>query len=136
MILKFKKLDKDGKLGNYKFEGDAGLDLFSVEDKILNPKESSWVRTGIAIEIPKQCVGFIKEKSGLAQTFAVGAGIIDSSYRGEVKVCVRNLGNKELKIRRGQAIAQLVILPFVSVQTKEVLELSPTERGNKGFGEL
>lgn len=134
VVLKFKKLDKCGKLGSYRFKGDAGLDLYSIEGVTINPGESIWVRTGLAVEIPRRYVGFIKEKSSLAQAFTVGAGVIDSAYRGEVKVCVRNLTDRKLKIKKGQAIAQLVILPFVLVKTREILQLSLTKRGKRGLG--
>ncbi len=134
VVLKFKKLDKCGKLGRYRFKGDAGFDLYGIENVTINPGESIWIRTGLAVEIPKRYVGFIKEKSSLAQAFAVGAGVIDSAYRGEIKVCVRNLTDRNLKIKKAQAIAQLVILPFVPVKTLEILKLSLTKRGKSGFG--
>jgi len=133
MKLRYKRLDSSAKIQPPRYEGDAGLDLFSCEEVTVEPGGNRWVRTGIAMEIPPGYVGIVKEKSGLAPRFGIGAGVIDSSYRGELKVLVRNFGPEPLKIEKGQPIAQLLVLPCEKIEVEEG-ELSPTERGERGFG--
>jgi len=136
MELKVKKLLKEAKLPVRKREGDAGLDLYSVEDVNLNPGEWKAIPTGIAVEIPKGYVGLIKDRSGLALKYALHclAGVIDENYRGEIKVVVINLGREKVFIQKGTRIAQLLLVPYLKVEPIEVEELSDTERGEKGFG--
>ena len=136
MELKVKKLLKEAKLPVRKREGDAGLDLYSVEDVNLNPGEWKAIPTGIAVEIPKGYVGLIKDRSGLALKYALHclAGVIDENYRGEIKVIVINLGREKVFIQKGTRIAQLLLVPYLKVEPVEVEELSDTERGKKGFG--
>ncbi|MEM5820962.1 MAG: dUTP diphosphatase [Candidatus Aenigmatarchaeota archaeon] len=135
MELKVKKLVKEAKLPERKREGDAGLDLYCIEDVIIKPKEIKLVSTGIAIEIPKGYFGLIKDRSGLAtKGLHVLAGVIDENYRGEVKVVLVNLSDEEIKIEKFSRIAQLIIIPYLKVDVKEVEELSDSERGEKGFG--
>jgi len=136
MELKVKKLLKEAKLPVRKREGDAGLDLYSVEDVNLNPGEWKAISTGIAVEIPKGYVGLIKDRSGLALKYALHclAGVIDENYRGEIKVVVINLGREKVFIQKGTRIAQLLLVPYLKVEPVEVEELSDTERGEKGFG--
>lgn len=131
--LRFKRLHPDAKLQEPRYRGDAGIDLFSTEEVLVGPGQSQWVGTGIAVEIPAGHVGMVKEKSGLAEKFVVGAGVIDSSYRGEVRVLVRNLGREPLRIGRGEPLAQLLVLPVAEVSLEEG-ELSESERGERGFG--
>lgn len=133
MIVRYKRLSPTSKIEPPKYSGDAGIDLFSDEDVSIPPGESEWVGTGIALELPEGYVGLIKEKSGLAKLFAIGAGVIDSSYRGEIKVLIRNLGKVGVEIKKGQPIAQLLVLPCPEVKIEEG-ELSETERGERGFG--
>jgi len=133
MKLRYRRLDPSARIEGPKHEGDAGVDLFSSEEVVVGPGESRWVGTGIAVEIPKGYVGIVKEKSGLAHRFGTGAGVVDSSYRGEVRVLVRNLGSEPLRIGRGEPLAQLLLLPCAEVELEEG-ELSPTERGERGFG--
>ena len=134
--LKVKRLHPEAKLPVRKREGDAGLDLYSVEGVILKPGEWVAVPTGVAVEIPKGYFGLIKDRSGLALKHALHclAGVVDENYRGEIKVVMVNLGRKEVKIERGSRIAQLLIIPYLPVEVEEVEELSDTERGERGFG--
>jgi dUTP pyrophosphatase len=134
MILKVKKLENDAKLPERKREGDAGLDLYCIEDFEIEPNEIKIVRTGIAIEIPKGYFGMIKDRSGLASKgLHVLAGIIDENYRGEIKIVLINLGKEKLKFEKYSRIAQLLIIPYLKVEIEES-ELSQTERGENGFG--
>ncbi len=133
MKLRYRRVDPWARIEGPKHEGDAGVDLFSCEDVLVEPGGGRWVRTGIAVEVPRGHVGLVKEKSGLAHRFGLGAGVIDSSYRGEIKVLVRNFSPEPLKIEKGQPLAQLLLLPCAGVELEEG-ELSPTTRGEKGFG--
>ncbi len=135
-VLKVKKLRPDAVLPVRKRKGDAGLDLYAVEDVVLKPGEWKAVPTGIAVEIPEGHFGLIKDRSGLALKHALHclAGVVDENYRGEVKVVMINLGGEEFKVKRGTRIAQFLIVPYLSVDVEEVEELSDTERGERGFG--
>jgi len=135
MKLKVKKLVENAKLPERKREGDAGLDLYCIEDVEILPNEIKLISTGIAIEIPKGYFGLIKDRSGLASKgLHVLAGVIDENYRGEVKVVMINLGKEKIKLEKFSRIAQLIIIPYAKVEVEEVEELSETERGEKGFG--
>ncbi len=135
-VLKVKKLRPDAVLPVRKRKGDAGLDLYAVEDVVLKPGEWKAVPTGIAVEIPEGHFGLIKDRSGLALKYALHclAGVVDENYRGEIKVVMINLGGEEFKVEKGTRIAQLLIVPYLSVEVEEVEELSDTERGERGFG--
>jgi len=135
MKLKVKKLVENAKLPERKREGDAGLDLYCIEDVEILPNEIKLISTGIAIEIPKGYFGLIKDRSGLAtKGLHVLAGVVDENYRGEVKVVMINLGKEKIKLEKFSRIAQLIIIPYAKVEVEEVEELSETERGEKGFG--
>ena len=135
-VLRVKKLNPDAVLPVRKRKGDAGLDLYAVEDVVLKPGEWKAVSTGIAVEIPEGYFGLIKDRSGLALKHGlhVLAGVVDENYRGEIKVVLKNLGREEFKVEKGMRIAQLLIIPYLSVEVEEVKELSDTDRGEKGFG--
>jgi dUTP pyrophosphatase len=136
VTLKVKKLKKDAQLPVRKRKGDAGLDLYCVEEIQLQPGEWKAVPTGIAVEIPSGYFGLIKDRSGLALKHALHclAGVIDENYRGEVKVVLINLGDKPVKLEKGSRIAQLLVIPYLKTEVVEVEELSDTERGEGGFG--
>jgi len=134
--LKVKKLHPEAKPPVRKREGDAGLDLYSVEEVVLKPGERRAVSTGVAVEIPPGHFGLVKDRSGLALKEGLHclAGVIDENYRGEVKVVLINLGEQEVRLPKGSRIAQLLIIPYAKVSVVEVGELSETERGERGFG--
>ena len=114
---------------------DAGLDLYGVEDVILPPNEGKVAKTGVAMAIPKGFVGMIADRSSLAKKGVKSAGgIIDSGYRGEVMVVLRNLTSQEIRIKAGDRIAQMLILPVALPNPVEVATLSETTRGQGGFG--
>jgi dUTP pyrophosphatase len=119
-----------------KHEFDAGLDITSNEDTRVYPGGSTVVRTGLFLEIPKGYVGLIWSRSGLsvANKIEVGAGCIDSTYRGEVMVHLYNHGGLLLSIKKGDRIAQLLTIPCMITPYQEVTELTETDRGEKGFG--
>ena len=123
----------------YAYTGDAGLDLRSNEDLVLAPHERRLIATGLAVAIPEGYAGFVQPRSGLALreglSMANTPGLIDSHYRGELKVCAVNLDNeKPIHIERGERIAQLVIQRVPIVNLMEVDELDETDRGAGGFG--
>lgn len=136
--MRFKKLNKNAITPNRANQNDAGYDLYSSsEDNIpILPGCRSVVSTGIAMEIPENVVGLIWPRSGLAtkQGIDVLAGVIDSSYRGEIKVCLLNTSNDSVLIRSGDKIAQIVFQPYLTYAFEEVELLTDTSRGEKGFG--
>lgn len=139
IVLPIKRLDKSVQLPAYAYQGDAGLDLRSSEDVSLAPFERRLVSTGLAIAIPEGYAGFVQPRSGLALreglSMANTPGLIDSHYRGELKVCAINLDpEKTIHIEQGERIAQLVIQKVPAVTLSEVEELDETDRGTGGFG--
>ncbi|MCX8007798.1 MAG: dUTP diphosphatase [Coriobacteriia bacterium] len=139
MDLHVKRIDPDLPLPRYAHEGDAGLDLYAAEDVTLAPFERALVPTGIAVAIPEGFAGFVQARSGLAIRHGLGLvnspGLIDSHYRGEIKVIAINLDpSQTFSIRRGEKIAQLVIQPVVRANLVEAEQLDETARGEGGFG--
>ncbi|MBU0470979.1 MAG: dUTP diphosphatase [Nanoarchaeota archaeon] len=136
MTLKIKKLHPEAKMPSYANPGDAGMDFYSNEDLILQPNERKLIPTGISMAIPKGYVGLIWDKSGLASKYGIKtmAGVIDSGYRGEIKILVHNLSADPFEIKRSTKIAQMLIQPIEQKELIEVDELEDTERGEKGFG--
>lgn len=139
MRLAIRRLDTGLPTPAYAHDGDAGLDLYSAESVTLEPFERRLVGTGIAVAIPEGFAGFVQPRSGLAIKRGLSLvntpGLIDSHYRGEIKVIAINLDPSEpLPIERGEKIAQLVIQPVARVSLDEVDELDTTARGEGGFG--
>ncbi|MBF4510806.1 MAG: dUTP diphosphatase [Aeromicrobium sp.] len=139
MLLRILRLDDGLPLPAYAHDGDAGLDLYAAEDITLRPFQRALVRTGIAVALPSGCAGFVQPRSGLALkrglSFVNTPGLIDSHYRGEIKVIAINLDPvEELSIQRGDRIAQLVIQRVERADVTEVETLDETARGEGGFG--
>jgi len=134
-----KRLDADIPLPRYAHDGDAGLDLYAAQDATLAPGERVLVPTGIALAIPEGFAGFVQPRSGLAIKQGLSLvntpGLIDSHYRGEIKVIAINLDpHAEIRITRGDKIAQLVVQPVEHCDLIEVDDLDATVRGEGGFG--
>lgn len=134
-----KRLDPAVELPAYAYPGDAGLDLRANEAVMLRPLERRLIGTGLAVAIPEGYAGFVQPRSGMALkkglSMANTPGLVDSHYRGELKVCAVNLdAEMPISIERGERIAQLVILPTPLVELVEMPELDDTERGASGFG--
>lgn len=134
-MIKFKKIEKDAIIPKTQKPGDAGLDIYTLEDKTIYHCEQESFRTGIACAIPEGFVGVIKPRSGLALKHQIDtkAGILDSNYRGEVVVIPRNDGLRPYEFKKGDRIAQLLIIPCIT-ESIEVEELDDTERGKSAFG--
>ena len=137
--LNIQRLDNDVELPRYAYPGDAGLDLRSNADLVIEPFERRLIPTGLAIAIPEGYAGFVQPRSGLALrqglSFPNTPGLIDSHYRGELKVVAINLDpHNPIRIKRGDRIAQLVIQEVPVVNLVEVKELDETDRGSGGFG--
>lgn len=139
MRVEIRRLDKDLPLPTYAHAGDAGMDLLAAANITLEPGRRALVPTGIALAIPVGYAGFVQPRSGLAIKQGLSVvntpGLIDSHYRGEIKVIAINLDPTEpIEIRRGDKIAQLVVQPVAYAELVEVEELDATARGEGGFG--
>lgn len=114
---------------------DAGLDLYSPVDVLLMSQASAVIDTGVHVELPPGSVGFLKSKSGLNVRHGIlGEGVIDAGYTGSIRVKLYNHSGDTYKIRRGDKITQLVILPVILPDLEQVDSLEDTERGCGGFG--
>jgi len=134
--IKVKKLNFEAKIPKYAYKYDAGMDLFSVENVVLSAGEIKVCKTGIAMKIPVGFVGLIWDKSGVAGKFGIKTmgGVIDSGYRGEIGIILKNLSGKDYKVNKGDKIAQMLIQEVKCPTMEEVDELDDTDRGDGGFG--
>lgn len=148
-MLKVKKLDKNATIPTRAYQGDAGIDIYAIENQIIPPYEPQSitgidepvpmvmveVRTGIAIEVPEGYYTEIACRSSLGKKgIRVHAGIIDSGYRNEITVWMQNFGSSQHIINKGDKVAQLIIKPVAVMDIQEVKKLSDSERGLKGHG--
>jgi dUTP pyrophosphatase len=133
-----RRLRPDAHVPRQAYEGDAGLDLSACDPVVLTPGERAVVPTGLAVEIPEGYAGFVQPRSGLAARHGIGIvnapGLIDSGYRGEIRVVLLNTGHEPFSIEPGMRVAQLVVMPIAAVRLVEVDELAASERGSRGFG--
>lgn len=138
LLLNFVKTHADAIAPSYAHEGDAGMDLSSVEDVIILPGGRTLVSTGIAMHILPGYVGLIHPRSGLAYKHGVTVlntpGTIDSGYRGEIKINLINLGSKAFRVATGDRIAQIVFQEFIYMYPHEVSFLEDSVRGTGGHG--
>lgn len=134
--IKVKRLHPDAKLPSYAHPGDAGFDLFAPEAVTLGPGERKGIPSGLAIELPGNCVGLIWDKSGLSikSGLKVLGGVLDSGYRGEIIVGMINLGAEPYTFQKGHKLAQMLIQEVVRADIEEIAELTETERGAGGLG--
>ncbi len=138
--LKVKKVRENAILPEYQTPFSAGLDLCACieEDITINPNEIKMIPTGISIELPDGYEAQVRPRSGLASKFGITIlntpGTIDPDYRGEIMVIMINLGKEPFIVKNGMRIAQMIISKFERVNIKLVDELTPTLRGNGGFG--
>ena len=137
--LPIQRLRDDAVLPARAYQGDAGLDLSACERVELPPGERAVVGTGLAVAIPEGHAGFVQPRSGLADRHGItvvnSPGLIDSGYRGELKVILLNTDTRQpFVVERGMRIAQLVVLEVPGIDLEEVDELPATERGVRGHG--
>lgn len=134
-----KQLDPGLPLPSHAHEEDAGLDLRAATSVTLKPGERAVIPTGIALAIPPGYAGFVQPRSGLAAQRGLGLlnspGLIDSGYRGEIRLVAVNLDPAEpIEVWRGDKVAQLVVMPVARVELVTQDELPPSPRGTGGFG--
>jgi dUTP pyrophosphatase len=136
MKIQIKKLHADAIIPKFALAGDAGMDLFSVEDVILKPGQRISCPTGIAIKIPNDYVGLVWDKSGPSHKFGIKTlgGVFDSNYTGEYQIGMINLSQADFIIKKGQKIAQVLIQKVEKPEIEEVDELEQTNRGDARFG--
>lgn len=138
MTLAFKRIHPDAVLPAYAHEGDAGMDVRSVEDVIVPASGRALVHTGLVMLLPDGYEAQVRPRSGLALksglTVLNTPGTIDSGYRGEVGVILFNSSKVDFAVRKNDRIAQLVIAPVVHAEVVEEESVDETERGAGGFG--
>lgn len=138
--VKIKKLNPAAFIPKYGTEFAAGADLYACTDEsvTINPGQTQFIHTGIAMEIPSGLVGLVYARSGMACKNGVApankVGVIDSDYRGEIIVALYNHSDKPLVVNHGDRIAQMVYAPYYTAQFTETDELNDSVRGEGGFG--
>ena len=138
--IRVKKLHPNAKLPTYGSAEAAGADLYACLDApvTVRPGETAWIGTGIALEVPVGCAGLVYARSGMAAKRGLApankVGVVDSDYRGEIKVVLLNHGTVPQTVEHGERIAQFVIAPVYTPAYEEVAELSDSQRGEGGFG--
>ncbi len=137
--LRFRLLSETARLPSRAHPGDAGLDLYAAEAATLGPGERRPVGCGIAVAIPAGCAGLVLPRSGTAARHGIALvnapGLIDSGYRGELRVLLLNTDRQEpFTVAPGDRIAQLLVTPFLELEPRSADELPGTARGEAGFG--
>ena len=139
MRLNVQRLDERARLPSRAHPDDAGLDLYALEGAVLAPGARAEIHTGIAIEIPAGHAGLVLPRSGLAARHGIALvnapGLIDSGYRGELRVLLLNTDTDHLfRLGAGDRVAQLVVMTVAAATVSEVSRLSESARGGRGFG--
>lgn len=139
LVVALRLLDEGLSVPNYAHPGDAGADLATAVDVVIEPGQRVLVPTGVAIALPEGYAGFVHPRSGLAArsglTIVNAPGTVDAGYRGEILVCLLNTDqHTPIVLRRGDLIAQLVVQPVVRVRFEAVAELPASVRGDAGHG--
>jgi dUTP pyrophosphatase len=137
--LRVRRLDERARLPTRAYPGDAGLDLYALEEATLAPGERASIGTGIAVEIPDGDAGLVLPRSGLAARHGIALvnapGLIDAGYRGELRVLLLNTDREQpFTVVRGERIAQLVLVRIETPDVIEVDQLATSQRGAGGFG--
>lgn len=138
--IRVKKLNEKAVLPTYGSPEAAGADLYACMEApvTVQPGEVAWISTGIALEVPKGCAGLIYARSSLGTKRGLApankVGVVDSDYRGEIRVVLLNHSNEPQTVAPGERIAQFVITPVLTPSYEEVTELTDTHRGEGGFG--
>ncbi len=138
--IRVKKLHKKAILPTYGSAEAAGADLYACLDEtvVIAPGETAWIPTGLALEVPKGCAGLVYARSSLGAKRGLApankVGVIDSDYRGEIRVVLLNHSKQTQQIEHGERVAQFLITPVLTPAYEEVYELTDTDRGAGGFG--
>ena len=140
MKVKIKKLNENAIIPTYGTEYSAGADLYALLDSSVEiaPHETTFIHTGISVEIPEGYCGLIFARSGLASKRGLApankVGVVDADYRGEIMVALHNHPDSVAIVEGGERVAQIAIVPFLKAELCECEELSETVRGEGGFG--
>lgn len=138
MTVKFRKIDPAATLPSYAHPGDAGMDIRSIEELVIDPGARRLVHTGLVMILPSGYEAQVRPRSGLALKNGVTVlntpGTIDEGYRGEVGVILANFGSEPFKVEKGAKIAQIVVAPCTRAEIEETDAFDSTERGVGGFG--
>ncbi|MBO5940947.1 MAG: dUTP diphosphatase [Kiritimatiellae bacterium] len=138
MTVKFRIINPSAVLPSYAHPGDAGMDLRSVDELVIQPGTRALVRTGLVMVLPPGYEAQVRPRSGLALKNGITVlntpGTIDEGYRGEIGVILANFGTEPFKVEVGAKIAQMVIAPCTRAEIAETLEVDETSRGAGGFG--
>ena len=138
--IRVKKLHEKAILPTYGSMEAAGADLYACleEPVVIAPGETAWIPTGLALEVPKGCAGLVYARSSLGAKRGLApankVGVIDSDYRGEIRVVLLNHSKQTQRIEHGERIAQFLITPVLTPAYEEVGDLTDTDRGAGGFG--
>jgi dUTP pyrophosphatase len=135
-LLRFKQLEANATLPTRGTSQAAGLDLYSIENVVIEPKQRALVRTGLAVAIPEGYYGRVAPRSGLAvqKGLDVLAGVIDADYRGEIRCALYNSGDETIDLPAQSKICQLIIEKIITPSAVWADEISETDRGSGGFG--
>jgi dUTP pyrophosphatase len=135
-LLRFKRLEASATLPTRGSSQAAGLDLYSIEDVVIEPQQRALVRTGLAVAIPEGYYGRVAPRSGLAvkNGLDVLAGVIDADYRGEIRCALYNTGDQRIDLPAQSKICQLIIEQIITPTAVWADEISETKRGGDGFG--
>ena len=134
-FLNIMKVSPEAVLPTRTHPDDAGLDLYSLEDMILESGEGKVAKTGIALALPPGYVGLVADRSSMGKKgIKTAGGVIDAGYRGEIHIVLWNISNEQIHLKHGERIAQLLIFPIATPAVREVARLDETARGMKGFG--
>ena len=135
MKLKIRKMNDEVKMPSYAHPGDVGLDMYSLEDKILGPGEHHIFFCGFGMEFPEGFAAIVKDKGSISKAgLHTMGGVYDAGYRGEYNVHLVNLSDEEYEIEKGDKIAQVIMYPVEIADIEEVEELSESVRGEGRFG--
>lgn len=136
MKLGFKRLAPNAHLPEYAHEGDSGMDVKSVEYRVIHPGGHALIKTGLAADIPEGYEIQVRPRSGLSAKYGIQCswGTVDCGYKGEICVNLFNYGCEAYEVKAGDKIAQFVIAPVTRVEVVEVADVGTSERGDGGFG--
>ena len=138
MKVRINRTDKELPMPHYKYDGDAGMDIYSKVDEIIFPGQYKMIPTGIKVEVPYGFEMQVRPRSGLAAKHGVSIvnspGTVDHQYRGEVGVVLINHGKEDFHVKRGDRIAQMVFKKIEIVRLEETEDLTESSRGEGGFG--